>query len=171
MPGQEGYANFSGSTDKIRLHALRLVSGQDLRTELERLTSLAMIRAGFVLSAVGSLTRVALRYANQKEPAVLEGHFEIVSLTGTLGQDGMHLHLSVSDDTGRTWGGPLVVGCAVFTTVALGVRAGVGLIFHRETGTRATFTEVVVGDAVGLIFHRETDPRTTFKELTIQRSE
>lgn len=176
MPGREGYANFSGpgeysdflprlaavtgaehrpafamnhfTTDKIRLHALRLVPGQDLRTELERLTSLAMIRAGFVLSAVGSLTRVALRYANQKELAVMEGHFEIVSLTGTLGQDGMHLHLSVSDGTGRTWGGHLVEGSTVFTTV-----------------------ELVAGDAVGLIFHRETDTRTTFKELTIHRSE
>lgn len=107
-----------------------------------------MIRAGFVLSAVGSLPKVALRYANQKEAAVQECHFEIVFITGTLGEDGLHIHLSVSDETGRTTGGHLLEGCIVFTTV-----------------------EIVIGEATGLIFHRETDPRTTFKELVVQRAE
>ena len=78
----------------------------------------------------------------------MEGHFEIVSLTGTLGPDGMHIHLSVSDEKGVTTGGHLLEGCLVYTTV-----------------------ELVVGDAVGLIFHREIDPRTTFPELSVQRAQ
>jgi uncharacterized protein len=133
------------SVNQCRLHAARLVPGQDLRRELERLTSVHTIRAGFVLSAVGSLTTVALRLANQKHEHVLQGHFEIVSLTGTLGPDGLHLHIAVSDEKGVTTGGHLLEGCIVLTTV-----------------------ELVIGEAVGLIFHRETDPRTTFKELSIQ---
>ncbi len=136
------------TTDTCRLHAARLVPGQDLRVELEKLTALSNIRAGFVLSAVGSLTKIALRLANQKDSHTLDGHFEIVSLTGTLGPDGLHLHMAVSDEKGVTTGGHVVEGCIVFTTV-----------------------ELVIGDAVGLIFHRETDPRTTFKELSIQRAQ
>ena len=51
------------TTDQCRLHAVRLTPGEDLRGEIEKLTALANIRAGFVLSAVGSLTKVALRLA------------------------------------------------------------------------------------------------------------
>jgi predicted DNA-binding protein with PD1-like motif len=135
------------TTDQCRLHAVRLLPGQDLRQEIDKLSAAGRIRAGFILSAVGSLTKVALRLANQRESHVLEGHFEIVSLTGTLGPDGQHLHLAVSDKQGVTTGGHIVQGCTVFTTV-----------------------ELVVGEAMGLVFHRETDPRTTFKELSIQRA-
>ena len=103
--------------------------------------------AGFVLSAVGSLTRVALRLANQKDTHVMEGHFEMVSLTGTTGPDGLHLHMAVSDEKGVTTGGHVVEGCVVSTTV-----------------------ELVLGEVTGLVFHRETDPLTAFKELSIQRT-
>ena len=136
------------STDRCRLHAARLLPGQDLRTEIEKLCALANIRAGFILSAVGSLTKVSLRLANQKDAHKAEGHFEIVSLTGTTGPDGVHLHIAVSDEKGQTTGGHVLEGCLVFTTV-----------------------ELVTGEALGLVFHRETDPRTTFKELSIQRQE
>lgn len=135
------------SADQCRLHAARLTPGQDLRMEIERLCALANVRAGFVLSAAGSLTKVSLRLANQKDVRIMEGHFEIVSLTGTTGPDGLHLHMAVSDAKGFTTGGHVVEGCVVFTTV-----------------------ELVIGEAVGLVFHRESDPGTTFKELSIQRA-
>ena len=67
------------STDQCGIHAARLLPGQDLRVEIGKLTALRNIRAGFVLSAAGSLTKVALRLSNQKETHALEGHFEIVS--------------------------------------------------------------------------------------------
>ena len=55
------------------------------------------INAAVVLSAVGSLTNVSLRFANQKNPETLKGHFKIVSLSGTLGAvSGSHLHMSVA---------------------------------------------------------------------------
>ena len=136
------------TADHCRLHAARLLPAQELRSEIEKLSALASIRAGFVLSAVGSLTKVALRLANQKDAHKMEGHFEILSLTGTLGPDGLHLHMAVSDEKGVTTGGHAVEGCVVFTTV-----------------------ELVLVEAMGLIFHRETDPRTTFKELSNQRAQ
>lgn len=129
------------------MHAVRLRPGDDLREELEKLTALAPLRAGVVLSAVGSLARLALRFADRKEETVRTGKFEVVSLTGTLGPDGCHLHLAVSDGDGVTVGGHLLPGCLVYTTV-----------------------ELVVGDAVGLIFHRELDSATGFRELSIQKS-
>jgi predicted DNA-binding protein with PD1-like motif len=131
----------------FRVHAVRLRPGDDLREELEKLTALAPLRAGVVLSAVGSLTQLALRFADRKEETVRTGKFEVVSLTGTLGPDGCHLHLAVSDGDGVTLGGHLLPGCLVYTTV-----------------------ELVVGDAVGLIFHRELDSDTGFHELSIQKS-
>lgn len=135
------------TANDFRLHAVRLRPGDDLREELEKLTALAPLRAGVVLSAVGSLTRLALRFADRKEETVRSGKFEVVSLTGTLGPDGCHLHLAVSDGDGVTVGGHLLPGCLVYTTV-----------------------ELVVGDAVGLIFHRELDAATGFRELSIQKS-
>jgi predicted DNA-binding protein with PD1-like motif len=131
----------------FRVHAVRLRPGDDLREELEKLTALAPLRAGVVLSAVGSLTQLALRFADRKEETVRTGKFEVVSLTGTLGPDGCHLHLAVSDGDGVTAGGHLLPGCLVYTTM-----------------------ELVVGDAVGLIFHRELDSVTGFRELSIQKS-
>jgi predicted DNA-binding protein with PD1-like motif len=130
-----------------RLHARRLLPGQDLRAEIERLARETPIRAGVVLSGVGSLVSLALRFANGKEAATRTGHFEIVSLTGTVGADGAHLHLAASDETGITIGGHVLPGCVVFTTV-----------------------ELVIGEASGLIFHRAHDPGTGFQELLIQRS-
>src|SRR4029078_7959810 len=103
--------------------------------------------AGFVISAAGSLTKVALRMANRNESTLMEGHFEIVSLTGTLSHDGVHLHMAVSDGEGKTTGGHLMDGCVVFTTV-----------------------ELVVGDAAEPLFRRELDERTSFKELDIRRA-
>ncbi len=135
------------TSGQCRLHAIRLVPGQDLKKELQSLTIAAGIHAGFVISAVGSLTRVALRLANRKDCTTMEGHFEILSLNGTLSPHGVHLHLSVSDEAGNVTGGHLMEGSEVFTTV-----------------------ELVTGEAVDLIFQRETDERTTHKELAIRRA-
>jgi predicted DNA-binding protein with PD1-like motif len=135
------------TSDRCRLHAIRLLPGQDLKEELQKLTTHARVHAGFILSAAGSLTKASLRMANRNESTVLDGPFEIVSLTGTLAHDGIHVHIAVSDGEGKTTGGHLMEGNVVFTTV-----------------------ELVIGEAVGLLFRREMDERTGFKELVIQRA-
>jgi predicted DNA-binding protein with PD1-like motif len=151
MPGGRFFIPCSAmrhfTASDFRVHAVRLRPGDDLRLELEKLTSLVPLRAGVVLSAVGSLTRLALRLADRREETLREGKFEVVSLTGTLGPDGCHLHLAASDGDGVTLGGHLLPGCLVYTTV-----------------------ELVLGDAAGLIFHRELDSATGFRELSIHRS-
>ena len=128
----------------VRAHAFRLTPGQDLRQELLAFARRAGLRAAAVLTCVGSLTTVALRYANRSELSVQTGHFEIVSLVGTLGRDGGHLHLCAADGDGVAFGGHLLDGCLVYTTA-----------------------EVVVAELTDVEFRREPDPATGFRELVV----
>lgn len=135
-----------GST--VRAYAVRLTPGQDLRRELLAFARREGLRAGAVVTCVGSLTTAVLRFANRGEPVVRKGHFEIVSLVGTLSADGGHLHLCVADRDGATFGGHLLDGCEVFTTA-----------------------EVVVAELTDLAFRREPDPATGFNELVVSPRE
>ncbi|MCY7349783.1 MAG: DNA-binding protein [Cytophagaceae bacterium] len=127
--------------------ALRLGPGQDLKASLDAFVKRQNLAAVCILTCVGSLTKVPLRYANQPEAEVLTGHFEIVSMTGTLSAlSGSHLHLSVSDSTGRAIGGHLLEGSVVYTTA-----------------------EIVLGVLPAYQFAREPDPKTGYRELVIQK--
>jgi len=127
-------------------YALRLNPEKDLRQSLVAFVKANRLQAAHVLTCVGSLTQVQIRYANQKKATTLKGHFEIVSLVGTLAADGgTHLHISVSDKAGRTFGGHLLDGSKVYTTA-----------------------EIVLGNLEGVKFKRKLDPVTTFKELSIE---
>ena len=96
---------------KMETISLRLKPGQDLKRELDHLAQAHDIEAACVLACVGSLTTAVLRYANQPQSSMLTGHFEIVSLTGTLSKHGSHYHISISDGEGRTYGAHLLEGC------------------------------------------------------------
>ena len=126
------------------IYAIRLHPGQDLRREIERFAKDKNLQAGFIATCVGSLDHTALRLANQDDVATFSGHMEIVSLVGTLSPDGVHLHLSVADKTGKMIGGHLVHGCSVYTTA-----------------------ELVIGEATDLQFHRVVDSETTYQEPTV----
>ena len=128
----------------LRTYALRLRPGDDLRQQLTAFVQAHHILAGTMLTCVGSLTVTTLRLANQEKPTVYRGHFEIVSLVGTLSTNGSHLHLAVSDSTGRTIGGHLLDGCRVYTTA-----------------------EIVLGELPSLEFQRETDPTFGYQELVV----
>jgi predicted DNA-binding protein with PD1-like motif len=133
-------------TSATRAHALRLRPGDDLRDALLAYTATHHIKAGAVLTCVGSLTVATLRLANQEGPTEYRGYFEIVSLVGTLSSTGgAHLHLSVSDSTGRTLGGHLLSGCRVYTTA-----------------------EIVLAELPELEFVRETDPTFGYRELVVK---
>lgn len=128
------------------IEVVRLLPGEDLRAALAALARDRALEAGFILSAVGSLDPVALRYAGNPEATVLRGDYEILTLAGTLGSGGVHLHMSVSDAKGQVSGGHVAAGCIVRTTA-----------------------EIVIGIAEGWTFDREHDPRTGFRELAPRR--
>lgn len=131
----------------MQTHALRLHPGDDPKAALDALLKKKGWPAACVLSAVGSLTQAALRFANQDYVITLHGHFEVVSLTGTLSPDGSHLHLAISDGGGATRGGHLKEGSVVYTTF-----------------------EIVLGVLDGWHFSREVDSYTGYTELSIEEN-
>ncbi len=125
-------------------HVFRLTPGQDLKKELQDFVDTNSIAAGWVNTCVGSLTHYAIRFANQESPTLDAGHFEILSLSGTVSCNGSHLHICIADENGRAIGGHLTEGCLVYTTV-----------------------EIVISATGELFFSRETDPETGFRELKV----
>jgi predicted DNA-binding protein with PD1-like motif len=106
-------------SNQTTIHAIRLKPGEDLKGAIEKLVKEKNIEAGWISTCVGSLTKYNLRFANQQDGSIREGHFEIVSLTGTVSINGSHLHLAVSDSTGATIGGHLLEGNIIYTTAEL----------------------------------------------------
>lgn len=129
----------------MKSFALRLHPGEDVLSGLEKAAERRQLEAGCVLACVGSLTEATLRFADQKEAAVLRGHFEIVSLTGTLSRHGSHCHIAIANEEGRTYGAHLLPGCLVYTTA-----------------------EIVIGVLADLRFLRTHDRQTGYPELDIR---
>ena len=75
-------------TDRVRIHVFRLRPGDDLLGGIASDVNANHIQAAVLLSAVGSLTQASIRYANQPEAHIHTGHFEIVSITGTVEEGG-----------------------------------------------------------------------------------
>ncbi len=124
--------------------AVRLHPGQDIFAELQLIAAKRGIEAACVLTCVGSLTTACLRFANRTEATVMNGHFEIVSLTGILSRYGSHFHIAIADGQGKTIGAHLLPGSAVYTTA-----------------------EIMLGVFSDLRFLRTFDPQTGFPELDI----
>jgi predicted DNA-binding protein with PD1-like motif len=102
------------------------------------------IEAGCVLSAVGSLTHATLRLANRDYYSEYDGHFEIVSMTGTVSLHGSHLHISISDGDGKTIGGHLVPGCEIYTTAEMVLGIFEDVVYKREFTEDSGYEELVV---------------------------
>jgi predicted DNA-binding protein with PD1-like motif len=132
----------------VQTIAIRLHPGNDLRQSLLQVAHDQPIAAGFILSGIGSLKQAAIRFANQKHATILTGYFEIVTLAGTLSNQGVHLHMAIASQSGRVIGGHVSDGCLIYTTA-----------------------ELVIGLLDAVSFCREPDPQTGFAELLIQAKE
>ena len=128
------------------IYALRLSPHQDIRIELETLCKQQKWSSAWILTCVGSLQQVSLRMAGATEKVLLYGPFEITSLVGTLSLDGVHLHINVSDDQGRVFGGHLCHNSTIYTTA-----------------------EIVIGHHPHIQFSRELDIQTGYDELVVQQ--
>lgn len=131
-----------------KIYALRIKPGADLKQSLQEFVTAKNIKAGWINTCVGSLTRYNIRFANQPTTASDSGHFEIVSLTGTLSVNGSHIHISISDSTGKTIGGHLADGNIIYTTA-----------------------EIVIGTTENIVFTREKDGTTDWEELQVKEKE
>lgn len=130
----------------MRMIATRLREGQDLKLTIEKLVGVMNISAATVISGVGSLNVAVLRMAgasaDTQDIRTFEGPFEIVSLTGNLGQNRTHLHLSISDKEGKVTGGHLKEGSIVHTTVELVLAVEDNLVFGEAPDTQTGFSEL-----------------------------
>lgn len=125
-------AEVKSVSSKMVAHAFRLKPGQDFTAELTTWAKTHKIKAASIVSVVGSFTKVNLRYANQPNGTSQEGHFEIVSIVGTFNDSSSHLHASVSNGKGETFGGHLLPGNIVYTTAEVVVAELPDLVFTRE---------------------------------------
>jgi len=125
-------------------YAFRLKPGQDLKQEIKKIVTEKQIKAGWVSTCAGSLTNYNIRFANQPEGSTGSGHFEIVSLTGTVSINGSHLHISISDNAGKTIGGHLMDGCIVYTTAEIVMLSSDDFEFKREQDGSTPWMELQV---------------------------
>lgn len=128
----------------MRNYTFRLKPGQDLFDSISLFIQENQVQAGCILSGVGSLTHVALRFANQDSYANFDGYFEIVSITGTVSIHGSHLHMSVSGEDGNTIGGHLDSGCKIYTTAEIVIAVFEDLVYKREYASDSGYEELVV---------------------------
>lgn len=132
-------------TKHPRIETLRLKPGEDLYVALQDFVVQKKIVAAYIITGVGSLTEASIRFANQENPQVVKGHFEITSLVGTLSTNGSHLHITVADEEGTCKGGHLTKGSKVYTTA-----------------------EIVIGILPDVQYLRELDATYGYKELVIK---
>jgi predicted DNA-binding protein with PD1-like motif len=128
----------------MQTYTFRLKSGQDLFDALEAFVNENQIEAGCVLCSVGSLTHARLRLANRDYFNEYEGHFEIVSITGTVSIHGSHIHVSISDGDGVTIGGHLVAGCKIYTTAEIVLAVFEDQVYKRKYAKDSGYEELVV---------------------------
>lgn len=127
-------------------HAFRLTRGKDLKKEIQSYCKKENIQAGVVICAVGCIKHLHIRLAEAKDYIDQDGAFEIVSITGTVENDDCHIHISVSDNKGTTFGGHLKDGTIVDTTC-----------------------EVVIYELTDFRFERKPDKETGYDELYITK--
>jgi len=130
----------------MKEHAIRLQKGEDLKVSIEKYIKEKNIKAGAIISCVGCLYKSVIRNAGGKDSITLDKDVEIVSVTGTLSEEGCHIHIAVSDEELNTYGGHLKDGCLVNTTA-----------------------EIVLLELEEYNFKREMDEKTGYKELVIKK--
>ena len=137
------------TSDAPRAYALRLEPGEDLRLALESRARTQPIPAAGIVSAVGSLTSAHIRMAGASTPRSVAGPLEILTLSGTVGAGGAHLHIMVSDPQGHCIGGHVAQGCIVHTTAELVLLLLPGLQFDRRPDSTTGYPELAIERADG----------------------
>lgn len=132
----------------MKIYAVRLTEGMDLKVEIERIAKAEQIKAGVILSSVGCISKARFRVADGISIREIKENLEILSLNGTISPKGVHIHISCSDSEGISFGGHLVEGNMVNTTC-----------------------ELVIGILEDYKFDRRMDLNTGYEELTLSKNQ
>ncbi|MFA6624167.1 MAG: PPC domain-containing DNA-binding protein [Bacilli bacterium] len=126
----------------------RLEKGDDLYDSILRIAKKNHIRAGVILSGVGCVSKARIRDSQGVDVHEIVENMEIVSLTGTISEEGLHLHISLSRKDLSVIGG------------------------HLKEGTIISLTcELVIGILKDCEFERILDEKTGYKELKIKKTD
>lgn len=128
------------------MYVFRLTKGMDLKKEIVKYCRENNIKSGIIGSCVGCCYEVNFRLAGGEDFYHKSDDYEIVSMTGTISEDGVHIHVSFSDVTGGVIGGHLSEGCFINTTA-----------------------EVCIIEVNNYKLTRIMDNSTGYKELNIER--
>jgi predicted DNA-binding protein with PD1-like motif len=130
----------------MKIHVFRLKPGELLREGIDAFVSSKKIKAGIILTCVGNLKKATLRLADSVTIKNLNdpGSYEIVSLVGTVESGNSHLHISLSDKTGKTIGGHLKNGAVVGITAEIAIGELENVVFKRDFDSETGYNELVV---------------------------
>lgn len=131
-------------SSNVVARAFRFRRGDDLRKTFETTAVECGIDAGCIGSSVGSLSKAKMRLAGQQEPLAIDGPLEVLSLSGTVGIGGVHLHMMVADSQGTCVGGHVVEGCIIYTTLEVVILQLAGHKFARLNDSTTGFMELLV---------------------------
>ena len=128
------------------MYIFRLTNGQDLKKSIVEYCKDNNIKAGIIGTCVGCCYEVNFRLAGGEKFFHNVKDYEIISMTGTISEDGVHIHVSFSDIDGNVIGGHLSEGCLINTTA-----------------------EIVIIEIDNYKLTREFDEETGYKELVIKK--
>ena len=103
------------------MYIFRLHRGDDLKQSILEFCKMNNINSGIMACAVGCCSKVRFRLAGAESFYEDERDYEIVSIMGTISKDGVHIHISFADDTGKVVGGHLSDGCIINTTCEVSI--------------------------------------------------
>ena len=111
--------NIVSASGNTVYHCIRLHRGEDLLKSIKELCAEKNIKAGFVASGVGCISKGKIRDASGVTIREINEDCEIVSLNGTVSAKRCHLHIALSKEDMSTIGGHLCEGCIINTTCEL----------------------------------------------------
>ena len=128
----------------MKVFVLRLKPHEDLKRSVLAFAREQGIKAGIILTCVGSVEQFHLRFANQKTGTKKSGHFEILHFGGTLSDSSCHLHLTLADTDGHTIGGHLLDENLIYTTAEIAIAELSELEFERLPDATYGYPELVI---------------------------
>ena len=139
----------------MKFHTFRVKPGQDLKMDIEKFVEANNIQAGFIITCVGGAKQVKLRSADtgiDKQDILTfagpnKNNFEITSLVGTVSVNGVHLHMTIADNTGKSFGGHLKEGTIVYPTAEVVIAEDEQVVFTRELDEKTGYAELIVSKA------------------------
>jgi len=134
------------ATGKVNnIIAIRMPPGTDVFAGIVDTCTKYNIKDGIIMCALGSWRKVVfcnpIDLPNGKvgysEPRVLTGNYELLNMSGMICHDTEgnifpHIHVTVSDEKGNTYGGHMQHGCEVLLTTDIVI----GLFFDIDMGRR-----------------------------------